>query len=310
MTELPELIVKQKISSSTNVAYRIIQRLGHGGNSHVYLVEATTGENRGVLFALKLFVNIDKAGRQVRFEQEIAFLKKTSHPSIMRVYDDGVVPIQEGATRLSFPFVIAEYLPTTLRDIIPRQPRMIDKLSYALQILSGLAFLNRQANPVVHRDIKPENIFIRGPACILGDFGLMKVLSGKDSEEESDKSFIIESHGPRLPRYYRSPDLVDYCRSKGELTSKSDVFQAGLVLAELFCGENPLLPCKAILDPVKLDKLRIAPGAQGQTITSAIESMLEFDLERRPAAEDLFDKWEGVFLEAVGLAYSLEGKAL
>lgn len=304
---VPELETRRRVSSSSSTFYRVVQRLGAGGNSHVYLVETITGENRGILFALKLFVRLERAERQERFRQEIDFLKNAKHPSIMRVFDDGVLPDQSGRDRLDYPFVVAEYLPTTLRDVMRAPVRMIDKISYALQILSGLAYLAKQASPVVHRDIKPENIFVRGPACILGDFGLMKVLSSDDVKD--DQAFMAESAGARLPRFYRTPDLVDYCRNKGELTSKSDVFQAGLVLAELFTGINPLAPSDDILSPVAIDDLDMIPGVHGPMIGTVIRNMLELDPKRRPSAEDLFDSWEGLFQQGVDLASSLEGRA-
>lgn len=297
------------LSSDSGTRYRVVQLIGIGGNSHVYLVEAMGGQHQGLLFALKLFVRISDETRLGRFEREVEFLKRCSHPAIMRVYDSGKV-VEHGPTTSTFPYVIADYLPRTLFDAMRSGLSMVEKVSFVLQLLSAAAFLDQQAPQIVHRDIKPENIFVRGRNCILGDFGLMKVL-GDDREQAcaDDKGFLIESTGPRLPRYYRTRDLVEYCKGKADITTKSDIFQLGLVFAEMFTGRNPLRAARNIFDEVELDPLGDVPGSQASAIKGHLQKMLASDPTERPSAYQLFDPWEGQFREVVSLAHSLEGRA-
>jgi len=267
-----------------------------------------TGELQGLLFALKLFVRVADSTRLGRFVREVEFLKKCEHPAIMRVYDDGEI-VETGHTEVKYPFVIADYLPRTLFDALRGGLTMMEKVSFVLQLLSATAYLDRQNPEIVHRDVKPENIFVRGRACILGDFGLMKLLSNEAGEDDSeDKKYVIASTGPRLPRYYRTPDLVDYCRGKAQITPKSDIFQLGLVFTEMFTGRNPLKEAKEILDKVELDPVGEIPGAQSSGIKAHLRQMLEFSPELRPTAQDLFDPWEGIFRETATIARSLEGR--
>jgi serine/threonine-protein kinase len=112
-------------------------------------------------------------------------------------------------------------------------------------LLSALRYLASSRPPVVHRDVKPQNIFIKGRSCVLGDFGLMKVLNGS---EEMDREVFRESTGPGMPYYYRTPDLIAYAKGEANITPKSDVFQLGLVAAELFTGWNPANKSENILD--------------------------------------------------------------
>lgn len=302
----PEFELLHRIPSGSNNYYRVLQRLGEGGNSHVYLVEAITGPNKGVLFALKIFIRVQDATRLGRFAREVDFLIECDHPAVMKVYDKGESVHSEGGQVTSFPFVVAEYLPRTLYDAMRSGLNMIEKLTFTLQLLSGISYLCTKTAPIIHRDIKPENVFVRGKSCILGDFGLMKVLTDND---EDDKDYAIESIGPRLPRFYRSPDLVNYCRGKSDLTIKADVFQLGLVLAEMFTGKCPLKAAKNIYDEVELDPLLPIGGSQGAAISAQLERMLELSTEKRPFAHDLIDVWEGIFLEAVKVSFQLEGRA-
>jgi serine/threonine protein kinase len=162
----------------------------------------------------------------------------------------------------------------------------------------------------VHRDIKPENIFVRENSCILGDFGLLKFLvpTAEAEDIERDRKFFIESTGPRLPRFYRSPDLLAYCKDNAELTPKSDVFQLGLVFTEMFTGVNPLREPKNIYDEIVLDAIPEPKGALAPAILSLLQLMLTIDVDSRPTAEDLLDRWEGIFLESVKISHQLEGR--
>jgi serine/threonine protein kinase len=305
--------LSQTISSHSQTYYKVIQELGNGGNSAVYLVEATSGAHRGVLFAMKIFTRIGDPTRLARFLQEVKVLQQHTHPAIMRVYDTGIVAKEKSGLAETYPFLIADYLPFTLRNVMSSGDFPIAfKLAFCLQMLSGLAYLSGLDQPIVHRDIKPENIFVKGRSFILGDFGLIKALPRDvvESAEETapDSEFIKDSIGPRLPRFYRTPDLVDYCRGVSPLTTKSDVYQLGLVFAEVFSGENPLKEAKKILDPVELRPLGRIGGSQEVSISHLIEKMLDPDVSRRPPAANLFDGWEGVFRSVVNSSHALEGK--
>src|SRR3990172_4415005 len=150
------LDVGQSVQSATSVWYRNLQVLGTGGNAITFLAVATSGENRGVPFAIKVFRKLSKPERRHKFLEEMKFLEECNHPSIMRVFDTGVF-------RQRHPFFVAEYLPNTLYKVIRvGEASTVVKISYALQLLSALVYLEQRDPPVVHRDIKPRNIFVKG----------------------------------------------------------------------------------------------------------------------------------------------------
>lgn len=301
----PVVIVPRVVTSSLGFRYEVLEKLGGGGNSDVYLVIDRNGPYRGILFALKLFTYVTDPTRLARFSREVDFLDRSSHPSIMKVYDRGTLAPSGGSTVGPFPFIIMDYLPRTLDHSMREGLLMTEKIAFALQLLSSLIFLSSRPNQIVHRDIKPQNIFVRGRSCMLGDFGLMKYL---DDDDPDDHDFLIHSRGPRLPFFYRSPDLVKYCRDDVPLTTKSDVFQMGLVLAELFTGSNPCKRPIDKLDDVELYPLRNVDGSLGVRIRDQIQQMLQMEPRERPPAEDLMDGWEGIFTTAVGYAKDLEGR--
>lgn len=305
---LPPFNLSNRQVFYTDHSYKVIERLGSGGNSDVYLCQATSGDHKGLLFAVKFMVNVARRDRVARFNSELNFLKSIDHPGILKVYDSGSFSFGPAGARAEIPFYISEYLPKTLRDAMRAGMLMVDKVTVAMQLLSSLVFLGEQEMPVIHRDIKPENIFIRGRAAILGDFGLLKALGPEDVVSEFSINDL--SKGVRHPRMYPTPELIEYAKSKGGvITSKSDIFQLGLVLAELFCGSHPLKARRGPLDEIELESLDIFSASNAQTIRGLIESMLELDVVRRPSALELFDRWEGPFNEVIADAQRLEGRA-
>lgn len=298
----------QTIYSDSSVPYKVIEGMGQGGNSSVYLCQAVSGAHKGLLFAAKLMTNVNRDDRVGRFIVEFDFLKTVDHPAVMKVYERGSVAIGSSKNRVEVPFYIAEYLPRTLADALRAGMLMVDKVALAVHLLSGLAYLSALSTPIVHRDIKPENIFIRGRSAVFGDFGLLKAL--EPNELTSQFAIGDLSRGVRHPFFYPTPELVDYAKGNIEaLTPKSDLFQLGLVLAEVFCGRSPLKSRAAPLDEVQLEDLQQFYASNSGTISVLIQSMIQIDPELRYPVDVLLDRWEGVFSEVIVDARRLEGRA-
>lgn len=108
MTDFFSLNIGQSVQSERDVWYRNIQFLGMGGNAITYLVSCTSGDYKGLLFALKVFRVISREERKEKFLVEREFLEEScEHPAIMQVFDSGVFVDENG----EFPFVVTEYLP-------------------------------------------------------------------------------------------------------------------------------------------------------------------------------------------------------
>ncbi len=300
----------RSIKSDKGIKYRVIQELGRGGNCLVCLAFAQSGPHQGVLFALKVFQRLDDAERLAQFEAEQEFLLHNNHPGIMRGFDSGSVRLTGDHGTSLFPFLVVEYFPDTLKSALGRGLRLPHKVIFALQLLSALQYLHQLEPPVVHRDIKPDNIFVKGYSCALGDFGLMRRLDDDVDDEEDRRVAYKLSAGAGMPRYYRTPDLVDYANGEGVLTSKTDVFQLGLVFAWLFCGRNPLKRADRLLDPVELESVQEVEGSTGAAIVDLIERMLVRNESEREAATDFLDSWEGVLTGVATQCQGLEGRVL
>lgn len=101
----------KSIFSNNSAWYKNIQMIGKGGNGITFYVLCTGGIYRGQHFALKVFYRISSIERRKRFTEEVKFLQKQNHPSILGHIDDGsFLP-----DTYNYPFVVTKYMPLTFR---------------------------------------------------------------------------------------------------------------------------------------------------------------------------------------------------
>jgi serine/threonine-protein kinase len=272
-----------------DITYQKIGNLGAGGSSNTHLMTATMGVYQGIPFAVKVFRALEKEEWRLNFMREVHFLRSCDHPAIMRVFDEGIY-------KDNIPFVVMEYLTETLSRAL-RKKKLADteKLSLIIQLISALKYLARLDPPVVHRDIKPSNIFLKSDACILGDFGLLLPFDVSTPANARRKG---KSNAPEMARNYRTPELVEYSRGGGRPPPKSDLFQLGLVAAEVFTGKNPLLH-DSPRSPIRLEDVADVDGPLGAPIRALIQKMLIPDTDQRPSASDVIGEWQELYLEAL-----------
>jgi serine/threonine protein kinase len=263
-----------------DITYVPVGNAGQGGIGRVFSALATNGPNKGVLFAVKVFHpdSAEKERWKQAFMREVHVLRDCSHPAIVRVFDEGVL-------RNGRPFFVMEHLAVTLS--VAMEARSLDetsKVSIVMQLLSALDYLSRRDPYVVHRDIKPKNVFLKADTCVLGDFGL--AIQDVSVPGTSQPGNAI----PAMAQMYRTPELVDYQATGRPPPPASDVFQQGLVAAELFTGRNPLRhggPNK----PIELEPRDDLPGPFGDTIKSRLDEMIVVNTKNRLPAHRLLRRW-------------------
>ena len=208
--------------------YRILERIGSGGQGSVWLAQRADGQLKRKL-ALKLPQLAWAEGLAVRMERERDILGALDHPYIARLYDAGVD--QRGR-----PFLAIEYVEGVSLDRFCDDGRLDVRTRIALfmKILEAVQYAHTAL--VVHRDLKPANVIVnaRGEPKLL-DFGVSSLMeqAGADGADAEDAAAQTSTRA-MTPRY-ASPEQMEGRR----LGVGSDVYSLGVMLHELLSGCSP-----------------------------------------------------------------------
>ncbi len=241
--------------------YRVVGLLGRGGMGEVYRADDL---KLGQAVALKFLPAIveNDAGRLQRFLNEVKIARQISHPGVCRVYDVGEV---DGHHYLSMEYVDGEDLASLLRRI-GRLPK--DKaVEISRQLCMGLAAAHEQG--ILHRDLKPANVMIdgRGRAKIT-DFGLATLAGTVHADEV----------GAGTPQY-----MAPEQRAGKEVTVRSDLYSLGLVLYELFTGQQAFKASTAAeLARLQAESTPTSPTRLVAELDPSVERAILRCLEKEP----------------------------
>lgn len=199
--------------------YRIIRRLGQGGQGTVYEAARDDGafEQQVALKILKW--EIDSEAARARFRHERQILARLQHPNIARLLDGG-------QTEEGLPYLVMEYIDgRPITEAAAGWP-LRRKLEMFLKVLAAVSFAHR--NLIVHRDLKPGNILVTSDGSPrLLDFGIARLI---DPEATQTATAMVA-----MTPDYASPEQI-----RGDLiTTASDVYSLGVVLYELLAGRRP-----------------------------------------------------------------------
>jgi len=205
--------------------YRLLRRIGSGGMGTVYLARREDEHYQRDVAIKVLRSGLASTESYHRFIAERQILARLEHPNIARLYDGG-------STADGRPYLTMELIDGIPVDQYCDQHRLTVDQRLALFQKICAAVQHAHQNLLVHRDLKPGNILVtpEGEPKLL-DFGIAKRLA-----PEPDGAFQQTQTGLRMMTpSYASPEQV-----RGDaITTASDVYSLGVLLAELLAGHSP-----------------------------------------------------------------------
>jgi len=192
--------------------YHDIQVIGSGGMAVVYKGTRNSDEK---IVALKIPVYADETTGKT-FLNEISVWRDLSHPHITEITDQNIFPV---------PYVELEYLPKSLKELTLPVP-MEKAVSIVEQIGSALQYAHDMG--VIHRDIKPGNVLLTDEGVAkLTDWGLSRFIERRDDTRNTSFSLFYATPEQLCPDQYGNGD------------QRTDIYQLGVLLYELICGNPP-----------------------------------------------------------------------
>ena len=270
--------------------YTLKRKIGEGGMGKVYLARHALLRRPTAVKVLR--PEYSRGDSLRRFQREVGFTSRLSHPNTIAIYDYGHTP--DGRFYYAMEYLQGVTLNRCILDTGPQPPARV--VYIMLQVCGAIA--EAHGAGLIHRDIKPANIMLceRGGvfdfAKVL-DFGLVRKQAAADTHGITDIQTLTGTPLYLAPESIRDPEHVD---------RRSDVYQLGLLGyymltgSHLFAGNNIYEVCAQHLDsPPEPPSQRL-----GRAVSVALEDLLlqclEKDMDARPA-------------DALALLYLFEGLA-
>jgi hypothetical protein len=145
-------------------AYRLLGRLGEGGQGVVFLADSPSG----IRAAVKLLPPTTDPQVRSRFLKEVAAAQRVARFCTAQVLDAGIFERR--------PFIVSEYVSgPSLIEVVeqfgPRSGAVLERIAVAT--LTALGAVHAAA--MVHRDFKPANVLLGPDGPVVIDFGLATV---------------------------------------------------------------------------------------------------------------------------------------
>ncbi|MCA9197272.1 MAG: serine/threonine protein kinase [Planctomycetales bacterium] len=205
--------------------YRLLDHVGAGGMSNVYLAQHSR-MNRLVAIKVLPPSRVSEPGYVERFRLEAKAAAQLHHPNIVRAYDVDA----EGELH----YLVMEYVRgINLHQLVKQNgPLEVKKaVDYARQAALGLEHAHQAG--LVHRDVKPSNLLVTEQDAVkLLDLGLAffpEKTQGPDGLAEGTRILLGTAD-------YLAPEQAVDCY---DVDSRADIYSLGCTLFYLLSGHPP-----------------------------------------------------------------------
>lgn len=223
----PRLPPAEKLSFGMLIdgRYKIIQEVGRGGTSIVYLAMDIRLNKLWAVKVVKKESITEFAVVKQSLTAETALLKKLAHPSLPRIVD----MIDDGESFM----IIMDYIEGSSLDSILQECGVQSEdtvIDWAKQLCDVLSYLHAQNPQIIYRDLKPANVILKPSGRLtLIDFGTAR----EYKEQNLADTVCLGTMGYAAPEQFGGI---------GQTDQRTDIYSLGITLYFLCTGLNPAQP--------------------------------------------------------------------
>lgn len=214
-----------EIGSVIDGKYKILNKVGQGGMSVVYLAMNEKANKQWAVKEVRKDGVLDFEAVKQGLVAETDILKKLSHPNLPSIID--VIDTDE-----SF-IIIMDYIQgNSLQKALDEygaQPQD-SVIEWAKQLTDVLGYLHTRTPPIIYRDMKPANIMLKPDGNVtLIDFGTAREFKEKNLADTT----CLGTVGYAAPEQFGG---------MGQTDARTDIYCLGATLYHLVTGMNPCEP--------------------------------------------------------------------
>ena len=211
-----------EIGSLLDGKYKILNEIGHGGMSVVYLALNERANKTWAVKEVRKDGGNDTTVVSQNLVAETEMLKKLDHPNLPSIID--VIDKDD-----SF-IIVMDYIEgNSLQDLIdtdgPQHPEKV--IEWAKQLCDVLGYLHSRRPPIIYRDMKPANVMLRPTGDVtLIDFGTAREYKYAN---QADTTYLGT-------RGYAAPEQFG---GRGQTDARTDIYTLGATMYHLITGYSP-----------------------------------------------------------------------
>lgn len=214
-----------EIGSLVDGKYKILNKIGQGGMSVVYLA---MNEKANKPWAIKEVRKDGTSNYEVVKQNLIAetdILKRLNHPNLPSIVD--VIDCDD-----TF-LIVMDYIEgKPLSDFLKREGAQPQEkvIEWAKQICDVLGYLHSRKPPIIYRDMKPSNVMLKPDGNIMIiDFGTAREYKSASTGDTT----CLGTQGYAAPEQFGG---------QGQTDGRTDIYCLGATMYHLLTGHNPCQP--------------------------------------------------------------------
>ena len=214
-----------EIGSLVDGKYKILNKVGQGGMSVVYLAMNERANKQWAVKEVRKDGVLDFESVKQGLVAETDILKKLSHkhlPSIIDVIDteDSFIIIMDYVEGNSLDKALKHFGAQAQEDVI----------EWAKQLCDVLGYLHTRTPAIIYRDMKPANVMLKPDGSVsLIDFGTAREHKASKVEDTT----CLGTRGYAAPEQYGG---------MGQTDARTDIYCLGATIQHLVTGLNPSEP--------------------------------------------------------------------